>query len=846
MSLIKANGAGDQSTGFYNGVATQSLRFDDGSSAYLSRTPSSASNRKTWTWSGWVKRGNITLSASQMLFTARTVGNGTYTLLFFEGSTDYLYLLDNNCTLRTSSVYRDASSWYHIVLAVDTTQATDSNRLKLYVNGTQITDFVTATYPSQNTDLNVNSTATHFIGKQENQQYLDGYLAEVNLVDGLSFFSDTSGTPNTSFNINSFGELKKGVWIAKRYTGSYGTNGFRLQFNKTGTGTGSTTTVGADTANSNHFDSSGIDAEDCDIPDSPENNFCTWNPLSNTGVTLSEGNLQTSGGAFNVCGGTMAVTSGKWYWECKLKSTVDGTHPVIYGFVSANTIAHANNFEQGVYFYTDNGTNKNIVHIENNSVTQTITVPAAMLPIAVNEVMQYAYDGDTGKIWFGKENVWADNSGGTTGNPSTGANPTFTLADTSIFMTPLRDHGGVAWTGLANFGQLDNDYTAPTDFNPLSTANLPEPTISPNAGDGEQADDYFNTVLYQGNGYPTTNGQTIDGVGFKSDFTWIKDRDRTGYNHYLFDSIRGATKKLMSNVSNKEGTEGTSLTSWNIDGFVLGANNEVNYENDDFVSWNWKLGGAPTTTNSAGAGAIPTAGSVKIDGVNKSDALAGSLPATKISASTTAGVSIVTYTGTGSSATIGHGLGSSPEVTIIKKRITAENWYYQSEIQLGAWTNNLRLDTTQYGLTSSTLVTGVSDTTVTVSTSTAVNGSGTTYIMYCFHSVEGYSKIGSFTGGGSNFPFVYTGFRPAFVMFKNVSATAAWIMQDTTRDPHNAATLALVANENYSESTVAARPLDFVSNGFKLRTSATDTNGSGNTIIYMAFAENPFKYANAR
>ena len=258
------------SGGFYNGVATQSLRFDDGSSAYLSRTPASTGNRRTFTISCWVKRSN--LNVTPYIFKANTgtgdalhfrddsTGTSPYALAFFFSDTA-------QGVLYTTQKFRDTSAWYHIVASIDTTQATASNRVKLYVNGSQITAFDTETYPSQNYDCTINTQVSHLIGAYASgNSHYDGYMSEFNFVDG------------SALDPTSFGETKNGVWIAKQYTGSYGTNGFRLQFNQTGTGTASSSTIGADTSgNDNHFSSSGIVASDCDMPDSPENNFCTNN-----------------------------------------------------------------------------------------------------------------------------------------------------------------------------------------------------------------------------------------------------------------------------------------------------------------------------------------------------------------------------------------------------------------------------------------------------------------------------------------------------------------------------------------------------------------------------------------
>ena len=232
MSLLPTIGAVDQDTGFYNGVATQSLRFDDGSSAFLSRTPSSAGNRKTWTWSGWLKRGVV--GGSHGLIESTSISFGLYL--------DKLFItvagVGNGLS---TAVFRDSSAWYHVLIAFDTTQASSADRVKFYVNGTQHS--LDNTRVSQNTDYNINNTTLQRIGVtgvSGSTTYIDGYLSEVNFIDGSALAP------------TSFGETKNGVWIPIKYTGSYGTNGFRLQFDQTGVGTASTSTIGADTSGNTH------------------------------------------------------------------------------------------------------------------------------------------------------------------------------------------------------------------------------------------------------------------------------------------------------------------------------------------------------------------------------------------------------------------------------------------------------------------------------------------------------------------------------------------------------------------------------------------------------------------
>ena len=332
---------------------------------------------------------------------------------------------------------------------------------------------------------------------------------------------------------------------------------------------------------------------------------------------------------------------------------------------------------------------------------------------------------------------------------------------------------------------------------------------------------HFNTKLYTGNG----GTQSITGVGFQPDWTWIKKRSGT-QEHVLFDSSRGATKRLFTNLTNAESDEATSLKAFTSSGFTLGTHSSVNDNTETFVAWNWKANGGTTSSNSDGS--ITSA----------------------VQASTTAGFSIVTFTGTGSNATVGHGLGSKPEWFLIKNRdATADFTSYHQGI--GA-TKNLSLHASDGAATSATRFnnTEPTDSVFTVSTSVAVNGSSADYVVYCFSEVEGYSKFGSYTGNGSaDGPFVFTGFKPAWVMIKNTARGADWRINDTTRQTINKSADTsggfLLAASSASAEITNEYDIDFLSNGFKLRSGDVYENGNGEAHIYMAFAEAPFKYSNA-
>ena len=354
-------------------------------------------------------------------------------------------------------------------------------------------------------------------------------------------------------------------------------------------------------------------------------------------------------------------------------------------------------------------------------------------------------------------------------------------------------------------------YEPPAGYNALCTANLPSPSI---ALPGEN----FNTKLYTGTGAELA----VTGVGFQPDFTWIKTRT-LAYNHRVFDVIRGATKEVYTNVTNAEVTDAQSLKSFDSDGFTLGTGSGSN-PSSTMVSWNWKGGGTAVSN---------TDGSIT----------------SSVSANTTAGFSIVKWTGTGSNATVGHGLSQAPEMIINKSLDSAHNWAVQSTLFVDASNTNMLYLNTDAAEADDTNVFQAAPTASVFSPQggawAGIGANGTDYIAYCFHSVEGYSKIGKYTGNASaDGVFVYTGFRPAFLIAKNYGAAGKpWVMYDDKRDTYNEMYKQLVANDSAAANTSEGR-LDFVSNGIKWRIG--DSYHNDGSFIYIAFAANPFKTSNAR
>ena len=825
------------SSDFYNGVIDQSVRFEDGDSSNLYQSFSSG-NQKTFTISFWMKRA--TISSYMNVFDVGSSGS-SYCQTRFQNDDQLLIVSENGggvvYNFETTQKFRDTTNWYHIVIAFDTTQSTESDRFKLYVNGSQVTAFDTATYPSLNTDTLINSSATHYIGKlaYAGQFYFDGYLAEYNFVDG------------TALAPTSFGETKNGVWIPKKISGlTYGTNGFRLTF-------ADSSALGDDTSGgTNDFSVAGLASTDV-VKDTPENNFSTWNSLFRGGEqsssisassTLSEGNLQVSVPTNSYMGNTFRPTSGKWYCEIYLKTRGSVNGEIDYGWLQATTYsgatAHGGVANKWGAYYHGYAAARYVLYDEASQLGSDITYE-----IAQGDVLQLAWDIDNAKGWIGVNNTWY-RTNASDGNPSAGSNEAFSwTADEAQNLQVYVANGTSTDVHVANFGQDSTfagsisasgntdangypfKYTPPTGFLALCSANLPEPTISPNKS--SQADDHFNTVLYTGNGSTTQNIN----IGFNPDWVWIKSRSSGSGHHSLVDSSRGDIA-LNSNQT---------IAEYSVDAFNFKTDNTIDvpyYANDysmntntaTYVAWNWKANGGTTTTNDASATGVGT-----IDSVYQ--------------ANTTSGFSIVTWSGTGSAGTIAHGLGAVPKMIVVKTRDSSSNSWIVYHHEMGASPEDLRMfwDSNDASGTSTDNFnsTAPTSTVFSVGDISATNGGSNTYLAYCFAEVEGYSKFGSYaSNNSSDGVFVHLGFRPAWLMIKLASASGEdWHMFDNKRATYNVMKARLIGNGTAQENT-NDEIIDFLSNGFKLRDNNDGYNGSSKTYIYMAFAENPFKYSNAR
>ena len=782
-------GAAGQSTGY---EIEQSIRFNDDDAAYLYRDNDAAqTDTKKFTYSLWIKRGHITGGTNTGLLSG---GSGTT-----SGRTDFTFTAgatsgdgSNNDALkfdiytggwtqrRATSKIRDPSAWYHIVLVYDAANSTANDTLIIYQNGTRLTLDSTSGVPNNLSLVNANSQRTKVGADASNTPVeFDGYMAEINMIDGQALAPTALGETNDD-----------GVWVPKAYSGTYGDNGFYI--------TGATDSdLGEDfSGNNNDFTSTGLTAAD-QVLDTPTLNFNIINGLdaiySNTYLTNGALQYQWASPDQRPIFSTIQAGSGKFYCEVKrISGNVGQSWGVApFDFNGTSKTADYGQRDCGGVVYESNG----VTYINGTSASYGSSFSTETIGIALNL--------DDGQVTF-----YVDNS-------SQGA----------VNLPSGWDNSGRVWSfvfgaagdyyiGGFDFGQLGFEFTPPTGYKALNTANLATPTIA----DGSA---YFQPVLYTG----STSAQDITFSGnsdLAPDWLWFKARSAAS-NHFLFDKVRGALKKIESDRTAAEATSTGSMTAFGTDGFSLGDGGSANDINGvsgtTYVAWGWAANGAGSSNED------------------------GSINTTATSANTTAGFSISTYTGTGSNATVGHGLGIAPSLVIIKSRNDTHDWYVRTPALSG--TEFLVLNTTAAKGTASPEVwnsTVPTSSVVSIGTSIGVNRSSYNYVMYAFAEIPGYSSVGSYKGNGStNGSFVYTGFKPAYVLLKRIDAAQEWQVYDTQRDPFNVADHRLVPNTSGAESILTGdNNLDFLSNGFKLRQANGGMNASGSPYIYMAFAENPF------
>jgi len=770
------------------GVATNytienALMFNDDDSAYLKKNDFGTGDGggKILTMSFWYKRGNPT-GSPYILTGTNNDGNNQDSVYFSSdairiegytgGGADYLYT--------NSPVWRDPTGWMHIVIAYDTTDATSTNRIKLYVDGKQM-DLAESNAIEQNRVIRImNTTTTTYFGAWYTpSNYVDGYFAEIIGVDNQQLTATSFGQNDTA----------TGHWIPKEYTGTYGTNGFYLNF-------ANATNISKDVSgNNNHFQNNSIN-EDDQVTDTPTNNYMTLNPTVETmDIVLSNGNLVTahpaaSGG--NAVQATTGVSTGKWYWETKIVAV--SAHSDYYGitWLDAPGSVRPTDMEavlngDSAYGWQSNNGDLERLGVGDSEWGNTYTT---------GDILMVALDLDNGKFWLGKNGVW-ENSG----DPAAGTNeaasglngtwvPAFSMNEQNVAISSWNfgnpqfaiTSGNTDDNGYGNF-----EYDVPAGFLALNTKNLAYPVKKPSKG------------IYVNNRTGTGAAVDITDVGFdvsKGALVIIKNRGQED-EWKVVDTVRGATKELNFDSANAESTDANGVTGFLSNGFSLGTGaNGYNDNGEGFLNIVLREGA-------------------------------------------TYGFDIVNFTGTGSAHAENHGLGVTPSMYIVKARddtVTTDSWRtYHSLVASDPETDYANLDTNVAFSDADTLWNDVAPTSTqfTVGTHASVNEDGSEMIAYLFADIPGYQKAFSYTGNGNaDGPYIPLGFKPAFYFVKQVDTARAWPLVYSVDNSYNpVGTMLQLHLPNVAGTTYYA---DILSQGLKIRNTLNAMNID--TKVYVGFA----------
>ena len=801
-------------------VIERSLVNAEGRSRYLTYTPSVAGDRRTFTLSGWFKL--YVVNDSQQDFIWMCGGDGSNRFQISREGVEQINFEptsggSDQARFYTSNKFNDPTAWYHFVLRVDTTQGTSSDRYNFYINGVETEyggtggEVVTTSYPSQNTEFRWGDTIQHNIGRRS---YGDHDEADM----GIAELHYTSGY---AYDATAFGYFddQTGIWKPKKFTGSYGSAGWHLDFSDTT----STTTLGYDkSGNGNHWTLNNYSTDNA-ILDTPTNNFPVWNPTTvNMGQgsngTLTNGNLEWLGTQNNdQCVATMAVESGKWYYEVKV-----GQNPSTLDCGWTTTDDASRDQLSAISYYNMIGirSGKTISWDTNATVVSYTTNDIIGLALNLDDNFLYMYKNGsllhTQSVPTNKGETFIPMCGDSS---STDAGGIVNFGQDSSFTGDVTKQGNKDANGIGDFY-----YPVPSGYKALCSVNLP-----PTVGAVIRPQRHFDTILYTGN---NASGRKITGLEFKPDLVWFKKRSSGSQNHTVYDSVRGAGKRLMLPSNSQEDTVSDELLSFDDGGFTIDVDNFQNENGKNYVAWCWK-GGGTAVSNSDGT------------------------ITTSISANQEGGFSVVTYTGTGSAATIGHGLGKVPKLVITKLRdTTTQDWFMNvGEITASHGTSAVSDFTGDRGKyiklnsinaeASDTNVypnTAATSTVYSVGTDNAVNGSGSKYVAYCWSEIPGYSKFGSYEGKTSaDGTYVHLGFRPAFLMIRKRQGedTVVYDIKNNTRNEIGQNGRLYWSLSNAQSGTT--KDIDFMANGFKCRKeNGLFNTATGNAVyVYMAFAEKP-------
>jgi hypothetical protein len=753
--------------------------------SYLTRTPSVAGSRTTWTFSAWIKPGYTAAAQRAGIFSASTASNN-YSGLFFSSSNKLQFqdIVAGSVVTQwvTNANFDDTLGWIHVVLAYDTTQATATDRLKLYVNNNRITSYGTQTTPAQNTATGIiNSTAAHTIGRSGDttNDYLDGYITEVYFANGQALTPSSFGETNTT----------TGEWVPKSYTLATSTNNFYLNFSDNSAATAAA--LGKDySANGNNYTPTNMSVTgtsyQCNsLTDTPTaygagGNFCTFNNRTPGAPYTAYGMLGLNGvGALQTVYGTFPVNYFNCYWELTNNGSttssvglINSTYVTTSGLITlplATTYGFRFTISTGLYEYTTNG-----------STWTTASTPGVQKPGLFIYVSQNSAAGVTG--------------------------------------TQL------------NAGQRTFVFTPPVGYATMNTSNISAPAVvNPKR--------YWGALTYSGN--DTTNSisnvSTSVPSGYKPDDIWFKcinvAVDWVNYNVINFAEAIPTASQF--NSPDTLSSANSIFTSFNSNGFTVTNTNPMNNRGGNtYKAWMFNINGGSTATNTN-----------------------GTITSTVV-ANPTIGSSLVKYTGNGvAGATVGHGLGATPDLILVKEINISfpANWAVYNSVTTASSAFPLNV-TPSPGATSSSAFwnsTSPGNTTFTLGTGGAgfeTNTSGKSYMARCYASITGVCEFGSsYTGNNaSDGPYVPLTFKPKIIIIKNTTATAGqdWVIVDTTSSSTNPVSAYFAVNDLQVQGTSLS--VNIYSSGFKITNTSTFTNQSGKTIIFMAWAESPFKYSSGR
>jgi hypothetical protein len=758
------------------------------SGAYLSKTLASAGNQKTFTLSFWMKATDVT--GTEPIIGTGTSSTNYNNFSLVDGALTYKFNAGTLYTATSNSFLRDPSAWYHVVLTIDMTQATAANRVKFYVNGALIPNTAGSTYPPQNTNQLINDTNVTTIGS-----YYD-YVSSAYIYNLNSIFAEFNFIDNAALSASSFGysTATYNQWQPIKYTGSYGTTGYYLTF-----ATGQASGYGTDNSGLGNNWTSINSSSMTPSTDSPVvgvadgkiyGNFANWGNFSATGlpsITIRLGNTYTAtttsgGGGNTIATVTSSISTGKT-GKYYIEFTI--------GSVSGTGRIYIGVASSSFGYYKSDGA---IVNLSGSTVATGATYTTA-------DVIGMVVDINGGNVYFYKNNTLQGSF-------------SFT-ANTSLYVRKQDQYlAGTFYSVVttANFGQYTYVYTPSEVGTPLCAYTKPLYGITvPNR--------YFDALLYTGDG--TVSREVLQNGNFTPNFFWLKRRDVAVGNHFLFDTVRGAgstsLKTIYSNLTNTQddtlGTAGNA-SAFTGTGLTLAkgsaTNDNLNASASKYVAWTWKE-------------------------------------------SPSAGFDIVTYVGNGTSQAISHNLGVSPDMIIVKRlTTTAANWaVYSSSISsvVAPEQAYLILNTTANPTTDTTVWNNTSPTTTTftIGSNAIVNANLSDYVAYVFAETPGFSQFGAYTGTGDNLTgaLVFCDFTPKYILIKAITSTARnWYVLDSARNTYN-----VLGEELYPDATAVgatAVDVDFLCNGFKIRGTNVGINTSTVVYTYMAFAENPFNYTNAR